>query len=65
MLLKWIRAAKLQKIALMDPDRPDAVTVLKMATCEGAKALGFGDLTGSFELGKKPTSSSWIPESRI
>ena len=37
----------------MDPTALDAVTVLKMATCEGAKALGFGDLTGSLELGKK------------
>jgi 5-methylthioadenosine/S-adenosylhomocysteine deaminase len=53
MLLEMDTAAKLQKIALMDPTALDAVTVLKMATCEGAKALGFGDLTGSLELGKK------------
>ena len=53
MLLEMDTAAKLQKLALMDPTALDAVTVLKMATCEGAKALGFGDLTGSLELGKK------------
>lgn len=53
MLLEMDTAAKLQKIASMDPTALDAVTVLKMATCEGAKALGFGDLTGSLELGKK------------
>ncbi len=53
MLLEMDTAAKLQKIALMDPTALDAVTVLKMATCEGAKALGFGNLTGSLELGKK------------
>lgn len=53
MLLEMDTAAKLQKIALMDPTALDAVTVLKMATCEGAKALGFGDITGSLELGKK------------
>ena len=53
MLLEMDTVAKLQKVALMDPTAMDAVTVLKMATCEGAKALGFGDLTGSLELGKK------------
>ncbi len=53
MLLEMDTAAKLQKIALMDPTALDAVTVLKMATCEGAKALGFGDITGSLEPGKK------------
>jgi len=53
MLLEMDTAAKLQKLALMDPTALDAVTVLKMATCEGAKTLGFGDLTGSLEPGKK------------
>jgi 5-methylthioadenosine/S-adenosylhomocysteine deaminase len=53
MLLEMDAAAKLQKIALMDPTALDAVAVLKMATCEGAKALGFGDITGSLEIGKK------------
>jgi 5-methylthioadenosine/S-adenosylhomocysteine deaminase len=53
MLLEMDTAAKLQKIALMDPTALDAVTVLKMATCEGAKALGFGEITGSIAPGKK------------
>jgi 5-methylthioadenosine/S-adenosylhomocysteine deaminase len=52
-LLEMDTAAKLQKLALMDPTALDAVTVLKMATCEGAKALGMGDITGSLEPGKK------------
>ena len=53
MFLEMDSAAKLQKIAQNDPTALDAVTVLKMATCEGAKALGFGDITGSLEPGKK------------
>ena len=53
MFLEMDAAAKLQKIALMEPTALDAVSVLKMATCEGAKALGFGDITGSLEPGKK------------
>jgi 5-methylthioadenosine/S-adenosylhomocysteine deaminase len=53
MLLEMDSVAKLQKIALTDPTALNAVTVLKMATCEGAKALGFGDITGSLEPGKK------------
>jgi 5-methylthioadenosine/S-adenosylhomocysteine deaminase len=53
MFLEMDSAAKLQKIALTDPTTLDAVTVLKMATCNGAKVLGFGDITGSIEPGKK------------
>jgi 5-methylthioadenosine/S-adenosylhomocysteine deaminase len=37
----------------MDPTVMDAVTVLKMATIEGAKSLGLQDITGSLEIGKK------------
>ncbi|SPD76059.1 5-methylthioadenosine/S-adenosylhomocysteine deaminase [uncultured Desulfobacterium sp.] len=46
-------ASKLQKIQTMDPTVMDAVTVLRMATIEGAKALGIGHKTGSLEAGKK------------
>jgi len=46
-------AAKLHKIRSMDPTVLDAVTVLKMATIEGAKALGLENITGSLEPGKK------------
>jgi len=46
-------AAKLHKVRAMDPTVMDAVTVVRMATIEGAKALGLQDLTGSIETGKK------------
>ena len=45
-------AAKLHKLNAMDPTVMDAVTVLRMATIEGAKALGMGETTGSIERGK-------------
>lgn len=46
-------AAKIHKIKNMDPTVTDAVTVLRMATIEGAKALGLEDTTGSLKVGKK------------
>ncbi|RJR18016.1 MAG: amidohydrolase [Desulfobacteraceae bacterium] len=46
-------AAKLHKVASMDPTVMNAVTVLSMATRGGAKALGMEDITGSLEKGKK------------
>ena len=46
-------AAKLHKINTMDTTVMDAVTVMRMATVEGAKALGMGEITGSLEEGKK------------
>ena len=46
-------AAKLHKIHTMDTTVMDALTVLKMATIEGAKALGIDSITGSLERGKK------------
>jgi 5-methylthioadenosine/S-adenosylhomocysteine deaminase len=46
-------AAKLHKVRTMDPTVLDALTVLRMATTNGAKALGFGDRIGILEKGKK------------
>jgi 5-methylthioadenosine/S-adenosylhomocysteine deaminase len=46
-------AAKLHKIKTMDTTVMDALTVLRMATIEGAKALGMEDRVGSIERGKK------------
>jgi 5-methylthioadenosine/S-adenosylhomocysteine deaminase len=46
-------AAKLHKINAMDPTVMDAEKVLRMATIEGAKAMGIEDITGSLEVGKK------------
>jgi len=46
-------AAKLHKIQTMNPTVLDAVTVLRMATIEGARALGIDHATGSLETGKK------------
>ena len=46
-------AAKLHKINTMDTTVMDALTVMRMATVEGAKALGMGEVTGSLEKGKK------------
>ncbi|MFO7783125.1 MAG: amidohydrolase [Thermodesulfobacteriota bacterium] len=46
-------AARLHKVDTMDPTSLDAVTALRMATTEGARALGLGEVTGSLEVGKK------------
>lgn len=46
-------AAKLHKIKQMDTTVMDAETVLKMATIEGARALGMEDAIGSIETGKR------------
>ena len=46
-------AAKLHKLGTMDTTVMDASTVLRMATIEGAKALGMSDMVGSLEFGKK------------
>ncbi len=46
-------AAKFHKVIKLDPTVMDAETVVRMATAEGAKALGMGNLMGSLEVGKK------------
>jgi len=46
-------AAKLHKLSSMDTTVMDALTVLRMATIEGAKTLGMDHLVGSIEKGKK------------
>lgn len=45
--------AKLGKVFTMDPVNMGALTVLKMATCWGAKVMGIDNITGSIEKGKK------------
>lgn len=46
-------AAKLHKVACLDPCVMDARTCLKMATIEGARAIGLDRSIGSLEKGKK------------
>ena len=46
-------AAKLHKVHRLDPTVMNAETVLKMATREGAKALGLGHLAGCLKPGMK------------
>ncbi len=46
-------AAKAHKIKNLDPTVMNALTVVRMATIEGAKVLGIDAVTGSLEVGKK------------
>jgi len=46
-------AAKLHKASKLDPTVMDAQTLVKMATIDGARALGLEKITGSLEAGKK------------
>lgn len=46
-------AAKLHKVALLDPCVMDARTTLQMATINGAKAIGLDRITGSIEKWKR------------
>jgi 5-methylthioadenosine/S-adenosylhomocysteine deaminase len=53
LFLEMDTAAKLHKVHRLDPTAVDAATVLRMATCEGARALGLQDRIGSLEAGKQ------------
>ena len=46
-------AARLHKVALLDPTAASARTVLRMATIGGAAALHMEDRVGSLEAGKR------------
>lgn len=46
-------AAKLHKVHRYDVGVLDVLSVVRMATIEGAKAIGLGNATGSLEVGKK------------
>jgi 5-methylthioadenosine/S-adenosylhomocysteine deaminase len=47
-------ASLLQKVSTLDPVAGDPWDILTMATCEGARALGIGDTTGTLAPGKSP-----------
>jgi 5-methylthioadenosine/S-adenosylhomocysteine deaminase len=46
-------AAKLHKVSTLDPTAMNARTVIRMATSEGAMAIGLGGVTGALEVGKQ------------
>ena len=46
-------AAKLHKVMSLDPTVVSAVEAMRMATIEGARALGLEDQIGSLEVGKR------------
>ncbi len=52
LFLEMDTAAKLHKVHRLDPTVLDAGTVLRMATIDGARALGLSERIGSLEPGK-------------
>ncbi|MEJ2727675.1 MAG: amidohydrolase [Deltaproteobacteria bacterium] len=53
LFLEMDSVAKLHKAKTLNPTVMDALTVLKMATINGARALGLDRAIGSLEIGKK------------
>jgi 5-methylthioadenosine/S-adenosylhomocysteine deaminase len=53
MLSEMDTAAKLHKVATLDPTAVKAEAVLRMATIDGARSLGLADRIGSLEVGKQ------------
>jgi 5-methylthioadenosine/S-adenosylhomocysteine deaminase len=53
MLREMDTAAKQAKVAALDPTMLPALDVIRMATCEGARALGLDGQIGSLVPGKK------------
>ncbi len=53
LFLEMDSAAKLHKVFSMNPEAVDATTAVKMATINGAKALGLDGIIGSLEPGKR------------
>ncbi len=53
LFLEMGSAAKLHKVFSMNPEAVDAKTAVKMATINGAKALGLDRRIGSLEVGKQ------------